>query len=36
VLGADGRHRFGRSFDEHRRSIEAGMDSSLSSDEPRR
>jgi UPF0755 protein len=23
VLGADGRHRFGRSFDEHRRSIES-------------
>lgn len=36
VLGADGRHRFGRSFEEHRRSIETGMDRSLSSGEPRR
>jgi UPF0755 protein len=24
VLGADGKHRFGRSFEEHRRAIEGG------------
>lgn len=36
VLGPDGRHRFGRSFDEHRRAIEAGAEGSLSSGQTKR
>jgi UPF0755 protein len=36
VLGPDGRHRFGRSFEEHRRSIQANAAGSLSPDEVKR
>jgi UPF0755 protein len=36
VLGPDGRHRFGRSFSEHRRAIDEGTEGSLSPDGAKR